>query len=236
MSATILTGRAPEVLEAWRVVPVGKQRTLQALRGECRIDPRYDPVFQRWVEERQRAKARAQAGELSADGLQQFLKVLANSGSYGIFAEANRNDLPKGVKEQVTVYGAGALFTCRTHAPEEPGEYCFGVLAALTTGAARLMLALLERCVTDLGGSYIFCDTDSMTIVATEHGRLARCFHGADRLWPRVRAVRAISRADVDQIVRRFGGLSPYDPSLIPSILKIEDVNYVNGEPRQLWA
>jgi hypothetical protein len=33
--------------------------------------------------------------------------------------------------------------------PERSGEYCFPPLASLITAAARLMLALLERCVTD---------------------------------------------------------------------------------------
>lgn len=34
------------------------------------------------------------------------------------------------------------------------------------------MLALLERVVTDQGGSYAFCDTDSMAVVATDNGNL----------------------------------------------------------------
>ena len=36
--------------------------------------------------------------------------------------------------------------------------------------AARLMLALLEHCVSELGGAYAMEDTDSMAFVATEQG------------------------------------------------------------------
>jgi hypothetical protein len=34
--------------------------------------------------------------------------------------------------------------------------------AALTTGAARLMLGILEACVVERGGTYACCDTDSL--------------------------------------------------------------------------
>jgi len=51
---------------------------------------------------------------------------------------------------------------------ETPGPWCFPPLATLITGAARLMLALLERSVRDAGGSYVFCDTDSMALARPE--------------------------------------------------------------------
>jgi hypothetical protein len=95
-----------------------------------------------------------------------------------------------------------------------------------TTGDARLMLAMLERCVTHRQGSYVFSDTDSMAIVATESGGLIACGGGHHPLPDGSPAVRALSYAEVDEILERFANLSPYDPSLIESILKIEDVNY----------
>ncbi len=42
--------------------------------------------------------------------------------------------------------------TCRVAHPEFPGEFCFPPQASLITGGARLMLVLLEHCVSDLGG------------------------------------------------------------------------------------
>jgi hypothetical protein len=43
------------------------------------------------------------------------------------------------------------------------------------------MLALLEHEVTSRGGSCVFGDTDSMAIVATEHGGLVSCPSGGHK-------------------------------------------------------
>ena len=93
--------------------------------------------------------------------------MLANAGSYGIFAEMIRHELAPGGRETVTVHRHRRRVHPRSSAPEEPGEFCFPPIAGGITGAARLLLTLLERCVTDAGGSWMFCDTDSMAIVAT---------------------------------------------------------------------
>ncbi len=54
-----------------------------------------------------------------------FLKVLANSTSYGIFAEMNRQELGSGKKERVSVYGLDPEpFVTEVTGPEEPGAYC----------------------------------------------------------------------------------------------------------------
>jgi hypothetical protein len=111
-----------------------------------------------------------------------FLKVLATSTSYGIFAKTNRQVLASGTKQRVTEYGlVPEPIETEVGWPEEPGIFCFPPLAAFVAGAGRLMLALLECCVTDLGGSYVMCDTDSMTIVATERGGLVPCPGGPEQ-------------------------------------------------------
>ncbi len=122
--------------------------------------------------------------------------------------------------------------------PEHAGEYCFPPLASLITAAARLMLALLERCVTDLGGTYAMEDTDSMAIVATQRGGLIECAGGTHRKRGKP-AIRALSWAQVDAIAQRFEALNPYDRAAIPgSVLKIEDDNFdpKTGRQRQLWC
>src|SRR5207245_4303914 len=94
--------------------------------------------------------------------------------SYGIYAQMNPQESDHVV--DVLWYGLDAEpYTCRVAHPEEPGEYCFPPLASLITGGARLMLALLEHCVSELGGTYAMEDTDSMAIVATEHEGLIPC-------------------------------------------------------------
>ncbi len=98
------------------------------------------------------------------------------------------------------------------------------------------MLALLERCVTDLGGTYAMEDTDSMAIVATQRGGLIECPGGPYRRNGKP-AIRPLSWAQVNAIAQRFAQLNPYDSSAIPgSILKIEDDNFdpKTGHQRQL--
>jgi hypothetical protein len=113
---------------------------------------------------------------------------------------------------------------------EEPGRFFYPPLAALITAGARLMLTLLERSITDLGGTWAFCDTDSMAIVATEEGGLIPCPGGPHRLADGGAAIRALSWVQVNDVVTRFEALNPYDRAAVPgSILKVEDVNFDPG-------
>jgi hypothetical protein len=235
-ASTLLSGKAPKVLKAYRLVPRGLQNRLTPvrLRGEVQIDPATQDFFKSVIEERKRVKNRPCISPDERGRLDAFLKVLANSGSYGIFAEMNREELPAKQREAVTVYGLDEPFAAQTAAPEEPGAFCFPPVAALIPSAARLMLAVLERCVMDAGGSYAFCDTDSMAIAATASGGLVPCDGGS---YPGP-AIKALSRAEVELIVSRFVALNPYDREAVPgSILKIEDENFgENGRVRQLYA
>jgi hypothetical protein len=170
---------------------------------------------------------------------QQFLKVFANSGSYGVFVEMIRKQTRADKPADLAVYGRDGRFSCRTTAPEDPAAFYFPPIGAVITAAARLMLALLERCVTDSGGSYAFADTDSMAIVASESGGLILSEGGPNRFPDETPAIRALSWETVDSIVDRFKALNPYDPKAVPgSILKIEDVNFdpKTGKQRQIHA
>ncbi len=146
--------------------------------------------------------------------------MLANSGCYGIFAQIDREEFGSN-RQPVTIYGLAEPFQQKLSAVEAPGAYSFPPLAACITGAARLMLALLERLVTDAGGHYAFCDTDSMAIVASRDGEESG----------------TLSFAQVDQIIDRFAGLNPYNRELVEgSILELEEWNFdpSTGEQRQL--
>lgn len=107
--------------------------------------------------------------------LWQHLKTVANSGAYGIMAQFDRRRLGKEERTRVRVFGRPEPFDHRTNTPEDPGTYCFPPLAALITGGARLLLACIERLITDAGGTYLFMDTDSVAIVASQHGGLVPC-------------------------------------------------------------
>lgn len=238
-ASVLLTGRVPQVVEAFRIVPTGQLPGLRpiTLRGTVPIDPRRDDFFRKVIEERKRLANDPRLSDDERNRLDKALKVLANATSYGIFAEMIREEMAE--KIPVCCYGIDPKpFTCRVANPERAGEYCFPPLASLITAAARLMLALLERCVTDLGGTYAMEDTDSMAIVATQRGGLIEFPAGPYRRNGKP-AIRPLSWAQVDAIAQRFAALSPYDRSAIPgSVLKIEDDNFdpETGRQRQLWC
>jgi hypothetical protein len=238
IAAKLLGGRAPRILEALRLNPIGFQPQLRPIRllGEVEVDPARDDFFKVIVEQRERLKSRGDLSKQEREWRRLLLKVIVNAASYGITAEINPTSLGS-ASAPITVYALGNPFTQRLHQLEQAGRYCFPPLAATITGAARLMLALLESCVSELEGSYVFSDTDSMAVVATGRGGLLACNGGQHELPDGSPAVHALSYSEIDDIVDRFANLSPYDPTLIQSILKIEDVNYnKDGERRPLHA
>ena len=245
VAAKILTGQSPEILRAIRVVPEGQQAGLKstALRGIVNIDPRTDDFFKVVIEARERVRKDNLLTETERESLQYFLKILANSGSYGLFVEINpervgtdrKTGAPARAKMQV--FSGQRRFETTSTVIEKPGEWYCPVFASLITAGGRLLLAMLERAVTDAGGTYLLCDTDSMAIVASETGGLVPCVGGPYRLEDGRDAIRALSWEVVRRIVARFEQLNPYDRSFGPaSIIKIEDVNHANGQQRKLFG
>lgn len=209
VAAKILSGKTPRVLEAWTFhASPEKLDTLRtvALRGEVPIDPRADDLYRVVIEQR---LLRGDAGKNDATGY--FLKILANSGSYGIFAEMNVHE---GEPDDMTIHGPDAQpFTVPVDNPEQPGTYCFPPVAACITGAARLMLALAERLVTHAGGAWVFCDTDSMAVVAAEHGGIFPCPGEAETTADGREGIRALTGQQIQEIRDRFRPLNPYAPA-----------------------
>ena len=222
LASTLLTGRPPKILRAIRYQPHGHSSELLTteLHGRVPINPSTDDFFRRIIEERQRLRATGTPGDATVAG---FLKVFANAGSYGIFAELNRTDQPERKRQTRTIHGGKATFTCRPDATEEPGNYCFPPLATAITGAARLMLALLERSVTDAGGTWAFADTDSMAIVHTTEGGLVPCPEGHLTTPNGTPAIQALNDGQLTDIRTRFETLNPYQQSHAPfPLLKVE--------------
>ncbi|MER3420560.1 MAG: hypothetical protein C4290_08590 [Chloroflexota bacterium] len=77
------------MLRALRFTPPGRHAALRSrITAGLPFDPATD-IFRTVVEERQRLKAEASPlATVQAD----FLKVLANAGSYGIYVELNRGE------------------------------------------------------------------------------------------------------------------------------------------------
>jgi len=198
IASVLLTRRIPKIVNAFRIEAQGKLKGLRStkLRGAVEVYPEKQDFFRVVIEERLRLATRADVADSEKELLDKALKVLANAASYGIYAEMHRLESER--KRRVTCHGIDTEpFDCRVAHPDERGEYCFPPLASLITGAARLMLALLERSVKQVGGTYAMEDTDSMAIVATEHGGMIPCPGGKRG------RIRALSWKQVEEIVRR---------------------------------
>lgn len=224
VAAKLLTGKAPEVVEAIRLVPRGNSSRLRSVkvRGTQGVDPSLKDPMTAMTEERQRVKRDKFLDPVERKRRERALKIIVNAGSYGIYSEFNARESRVGENVPVRVHGRTDPFDDRVAAPEEPGRYCFPPFASCITGAARLMLAVLERLVSDLGGTWAFCDTDSMAIVATESGGLVPCPGGAERLVDGTTAVRALSFGDVESLRKQINALNPFDLEAVPHILKRE--------------
>jgi DNA polymerase elongation subunit (family B) len=199
--------------------------------GTGSIDPYKDDFFCKVIEERK--------GKSKTDPLYYFLKILANAGCYGIYAEVNKLQTGKNDAKTIGIFSGEQGRTERTCAVEPPGPWYFPPISALITAGGRLLLAMLERMVTDAGGSYLMCDTDSMAIVASERGGLVPCKGGTHQLSDGTELVRALSWKQTRGIVDRFATLNPYDRGIVPgSILNIvEDINRdPAGRQRQVYG
>jgi hypothetical protein len=165
------------------------------------------------------------AAHESDPALHYWLKILANSGSYGLFVELNPNDADNA---PLKVFSGEESFETTSNVVEQPGKWFAPHIGSLVTAGGRLLLAMLERCIADAGGTYLFCDTDSAAIVSTEHRQQIATPDGAE-------PITALSRNAVEEIVQRFEKLNPYN--LQGSILKVHKLNWdKNGERRQLYG
>jgi hypothetical protein len=232
LAAKLLGGTAPEILEAIRIEPVGVLPGLHPLklRGSVPADPTED-LFRLAIEERKRLRG----ATAERDGA--FLKTFANGGAYGVFAEYLLLE-PKAGGVPVKAHGLWPIST-RVHTPEEPGEYSFPPLAATVTGAARLLLALLQADIEARGGTYVACDTDSLIVVVSRDGGLVACPGGPYRLPDGREAVMALSWAELDEVLAGINALNPYRDGTVPSLVKLEQENFAadrSGVPVDLRA
>lgn len=165
-----------------------------------------------------------------------LLKIIANA-LYGIFAELNKYEYGKNNPKQLQVFSGEHKSEEPTFVVERPGKFQFPPAAALITAGGRLMLAILECMVNELGGTYLLTDTDSMLFVASKRGGLVPCAGGKHRMTNGSPAIKAITWKQVEEICATLNRLNPYDQSVIADILKIEDCNFDRaGNQDQLYG
>jgi hypothetical protein len=218
IASILLTGKVPHIEKAIRIVPREKQSGLGAtsLRGMVKVDAKRDSFFKHVIEQR--------AAHESDPALHYWLKILANSGSYGLFVELNPTESDA---EPLTVFSGEEPFETTSDVLEEPGDWFAPHIASLITSGGRLLLAMLERCIADAGGQFLFCDTDSAAILSAEHRQAIAMPNGAAPLT-------ALAWDEVKGIVDRFENLNPYDREIVSgSILKIHKLNWDRNKNRR---
>ncbi len=192
-------GKLPLIVRALRLVPHGRQPGLRAvrLRGAVRIDPRKDDLVRKVIEDRKRHE--------SDKELYHWLKIFANS-IYGYFVEINSETLPRGKSVRVRVYSGEESFipNKRSQVIERQGQWYAPYLGSLITAGGRLLLGMLEKCVSEQGGVYAWADTDPVGIVSSTEG-------GALTGVPGCKNARILPRREVQEIIGRFAALNPYD-------------------------
>jgi hypothetical protein len=225
IASVLLSGWIPKIDKALCVVPKGKQRGLRPvrLRGAVLIDPRKEDFFTHVIEYRKQ--------NVSDEKLQYFLKILANSTSYGTHLELNPVKIDQTKRPKIVVYSGDHVHEqLSPDTIEQPGSFYFPLIGSLITSGGRLLLAMIERCVRDAGGTYLCCDTDALGIVASRHGGTVQMPDGASPL-------KALSWQQVEKIVNRFDSLSPYNRKIVSHLLRLTDENYdKNGAQRQLFG
>ena len=202
LASELLSGKTPIIDQAITFDAGPPQEGLKPHklfgRDDFQIDPNTDDVFTRLIDLRDEAKTKGDKNE-------QAIKIIANSTSYGIFMEVNRDDAPK--PEPLDVFGSdGQHYSIGSTAIEEPGKYFNPLLGTLITAAARLILAVAEKLTADQGLDWVFCDTDSIAMAKPAEMTNAEFIERGQK------------------VVDWFEPLNPYRKA--GSILKIEDANY----------
>jgi hypothetical protein len=222
IATILLSKKIPRIEKAIRIVPHGKQMDLStsSLRGMVQVDANKNSFFRHVIEQR--------AAHESNPALHYWLKILANSGSYGLFVQLDPNESNA---TKLKVFSGEESFETTSDVIEESGKWFAPHIASLITSGGRLLLAMLEKCIADAGGTYLFCDTDSAAVVSTKNREQVAMPDGAE-------SITAISWDDVQRITDRFQSLNPYDQKLVPgSILKIHKLNWnIDKQRRQLYG
>jgi hypothetical protein len=177
IASKILTGKTPRVLKAVSFEPGAQQEGLTPIRiagdSHYEVDPATDDFYRRIIDLRSSIKTNMKSAgpeeREELDALQLALKILANATSYGIFVELIVEDANR--KQSFVCFGGEddgfSLDSASASKPgkvEKPGSFFHPLLATLITGAARLLLATVERLSLDAGLDWAFGDTDSMAV------------------------------------------------------------------------
>jgi len=202
IASKLLTGKAPEIIKAYRFEPIGTQKGLKSIEilDNTKFDPSKSDLFKTLIEKRRRIKDKMNIPKSDPnydmmDSQQNILKIITNSTSYGIFIEINTQQL----KEPVTLkIFSQENYEISKDRIEKNGKMFNPIMATFITSASRLILAITEAILMKHGEIHAFCDTDSM----------------------------AVPKKYVPEIQNFFSRLNPYD--FDAQIFELEPENYLD--------
>jgi hypothetical protein len=234
IAAKLLCGRAPALIRAERIIPIGRKRLRKTrLFGGVIFDPRKDQLFKVLVEEGERLnRGEGHYADIPAPVRATILpgvKAIGNIAAFGALIETREGDLLPNRREEVTLLSDAEPLCAVVAHPEDAGPCACPPIAGLVTAGGRLLLAMVHRLVADRGGIVAACDTDGAHIVATPQDGMVSIetrganFHEGGAAQP----ARALSWAEVEEIAARFEALNPFDRTLLPgSPLRVHRVNF----------
>lgn len=204
VASKIRTGKAPRILDAYRLIPHGSIQTnkLNVLGNSTyNVDLTHDDFFVKVIDLRDGVKAELKQVKLQLkdtptdelyqrrnylDNLQLALKLMANSTSYGILVETRE------VQKQ-----------------DIAGKYNAQPIGIHITAGARLLLAIAETLGLRRGIEHGLCDTDSFAYAKPDDMSFDAFY------------------ANVQDIINWFTPLSPYASK--GAIFELEEYNFING-------
>jgi hypothetical protein len=143
VASKLLTGKAPHIIKAIRLVPNGNQSSLEGtnLGGMVTIDPLKVDFYREVIEQRIVHKSKSKP-------VADFLKVLANSGSYGLFVEVNTETNSK--EKKVRYFSGEKSGKKLTGYVEKPGAWYFPPLRRVSTTLRHIPSEFIEFCFLSL--------------------------------------------------------------------------------------
>ena len=169
VASKLLTGHTPTIEKAVTFVPVGVQQNtpdekIEVFKGVT-INPRKENFIEQLIEKRLEMK-QSEGSEIDAT-IQNTIKIIANTASYGIHIQVNSQKSERQNKS-VTVYGVDEPFSANQNAiarKEIPAKHFNPILGVFLPAAAKLVLATAERLVVQHRDGYVaYMDTDSIMV------------------------------------------------------------------------
>ncbi len=216
----LLTGKTPTITRVRTIKATGRVKTKPVKifgQDDYTIDLSRDDFFTKVIDLRTDVKVNRDKCERGSDdyefldSLQNGLKLLANSTSYGVLVEVTPSEHEKEVSG---VAYTDRPQTVRSNRLEKPGAY-FCPFGAFITAGGRLLLGIAEKLAIDRGLIVAMTDTDSMI------------FGRSDALE------REQFRYSVKEICDWFLPLSPYKNG--GAFFELEDTNFLNGKIEPLY-